>query len=90
MIKLLYSVTTEKANLLRDNLAFCGVKSARVRKMPNGVCRLVLNSRDDRDAARDALVMSDACTACGMAFTNPESRFAWNGPVEIFVRFLTP
>lgn len=90
IIKRLYPATAAKATFLRAELTAMGVKRARVRVMRNGAARLVLNSIEDRDAARDALVMSDACTACGDAFTVPSSRFAWNGPVEIFVRFLTP
>lgn len=90
MNKLMYSVTDEKAKALRDELTNMGVVGARIRKMPNGACRLVLKYREDRDAARDALVMVNACTACGDAFTSPSSRNAWNGYTEIFVRFLTP
>ena len=84
----LHPVTDAKASSLRAELAASGVKGARVRKMPNGACRLVLASAADRDNARDALVSVNACTGSGVAFTSPDSRFAWNGPTEIFVRFL--
>lgn len=87
---ILYPATADKASALRSNLFFCGANKARVRVMPNGAARLVLASVTDRDAARDALVLSNACTACGEAFTYPASRSAWNGPTEIFVRFLAP
>ena len=83
----LYPATAEKAALVRENLALCGVSGARVRRMPNGALRLALASSVDRAAARDALVLSDACTATGESFTSPASQHAWNGPVEIFVRF---
>jgi hypothetical protein len=85
--QILYPATAEKVADLRSLLTSCGVNGARVRRMANGAARLVLASRDDRDAARDALVLANARTATGCDFTNPDSRFAWNGPVEIFVRF---
>jgi predicted RNA-binding Zn-ribbon protein involved in translation (DUF1610 family) len=88
MSNVLYPATAAKAEELRSALAAWGVKGARVRRMPSGSMRLVLKSVADRDAARDALVMVNACTACGVAFTVPDSRHAWNGPTEIFVRFL--
>ena len=86
-MQILYPATAEKIATVRANLADCGVACARVRRMPNGAARIVLANASDRDAARDALVMSDARTASGLAFTHADSRFAWNGPVEIFVRF---
>lgn len=55
--------------------------------MPNGAARLVIASPADRDAPRDALVLSNACTASGRAFTSTDTNTAWNGPTEIFVRF---
>lgn len=90
MFKMLYPATAEKAAILRAELARAGVPKARVRVMPNGAARIVLASVADRDNARDALVLADACTASGVAFTVPDSRHAWNGPTEIFVRFLIP
>jgi hypothetical protein len=84
----LYPVTDAKTSSLRAELALSGVKGARIRKMPNGACRLVLASAADRDNARDALVSVNACTGSGTPFTSPEARFAWNGPTEVFVRFL--
>jgi hypothetical protein len=89
MIQMLYPVTDDKANTLRANLLAAGVNGARVRKCPNGSARLVLASANDRDAARDALVLSNACTGSGKSFADPSSRHAWNGPVEIFIRFLS-
>lgn len=86
----LYSATAEKASALRANLSFCGANKARVRVMPNGAARLVITSPSDRAAARDALVLSNACTASGLAFTSTNTDTAWNGPTEIFVRFLAP
>lgn len=83
-----YNITTAKAEALRTELALSGLTNARVRKMRNGAGRLVIASVDDRDAARDALVMVNACTISGNPFTKPESRFAWNGPTELFFRFL--
>lgn len=80
--------TAAHATELRANLSAFGVAKARVRVMRNGAMRLVLASRSDRDAARDALVLCDARTAAGMPFTNPDSACAWNGPVEVFVRFV--
>jgi hypothetical protein len=84
----LHPVTDAKASALRAELSLSGVKGARVRKMPNGACRIVLASAADRDNARDALVTVNACTGSGKPFTSPDSRFAWNGPTEIFIRFL--
>ena len=86
--KLLYPATAEKAAAFRANLSLCGAAKARVRVMPNGAARLVIASAADRDVARDALILSNACTASGDAFTLPTTRAAWNGPTEIFVRFL--
>lgn len=86
--QILYPATAEKASALRSVLRDVGVKGARIRRMANGALRLVVASASDREAARDALVIVGACTACGKAFTLPGSRFAWNGPNEIFVRFL--
>ena len=87
---LLYPCTTDRAANLRAGLKSLGVQGARVRCMPNGAGRLVLASAAERDAARDALVLVNACTGSGMPFTQPESRFAWNGPTELFFRFLEP
>lgn len=89
-IQRLYPATAEKVADLRSLLTSCGVTGARVRRMANGAARLVLASNNDRDAARDALTLADARTCSGLAFTSPDSRFAWNGPVEIFVRFGAP
>lgn len=86
----LYPATADKASALRSNLSACGANKARVRVMPNGAARLVIASPADRDAARDALVLSNACTASGRAFTSTDTNAAWNGPTEIFVRFLAP
>jgi hypothetical protein len=86
----LYPATAEKADLLRSLLATCGVQGARVRVMRNGAARLVLRNASDRDGARDALVLAAARTTTGGTFANPDSRFAWNGPVEVFVRFGAP
>lgn len=85
--QILHPANAEKAATLRANFALMGVK-ARVRVMANGAARIVLSNAADRDAARDALVLSNACTACGDSFTSPNARYAWNGPTEIFVRFL--
>jgi hypothetical protein len=85
--QILYPATAEKVAGLRSALATCGVTGARVRRMPNGAARVVLATAADRDNARDALVLSNARTCSGVAFTSTDSRFAWNGPVEIFVRF---
>lgn len=87
---ILYPATADKASALRSNLSSCGANKARVRVMPNGAARLVIASAADRDAARDALVLSNACTASGCAFTSADTNTAWNGPTEIFVRFLAP
>lgn len=86
-IQRLYPATAEKVADLRSLLTSCGVNGARVRRMANGAARLVLASKADRDTARDALVLADARTASGVTFAHPDSRFAWNGPVEVFVRF---
>lgn len=88
-VQLLYPVTDAKAHSLRTLLVAMGVPGARVRKMRNGACRVVLKSRAHRDAARDAFVLANACTASGRLFTHPDSRHAWNGEVEIFLRFAT-
>lgn len=90
MTMAIYPCTAEKATSLRANLSICGANNARVRVMRNGSARVVLASVSDRDAARDALVLSSACTATGNSFTSPASTNAWNGPVEIFIRFLAP
>lgn len=87
IVKRLYPATAEKAAALRTNLTLSGAKG-RVRVMPNGAARLVINTPADRDAARDALVLSNACTTSGNAFTSPAAIHAWNGPTEIFVRFM--
>lgn len=85
---ILHPATAAKVAIVRANLALCGA-SARVRVMRNGALRVVLASVAEREAARDALVLSDACTASGVSFADADSRFAWNGPVEVFVRFLS-
>lgn len=90
MIKTLYPVTPAKAEALRAALAFWGANKARVRQMRNGACRVNLATVDHRSAARDAFVELNACTASGQSFTDVKSRFAWNGPTEIFIRFLEP
>lgn len=90
MFTKLYAANAKHADNLRNALTEMGVKKARVRIMTHGRARVVLNSVEDRDAARDALVFADATTVGGMPFTNPDSKHAWNGPVEIFVRFSTP
>lgn len=87
MITKLYPATKNNAERLRSELAAMGVKKARVRVMKYGAARLVLNSVEDREAARDALVLAGALTGSGTPFTDPRSAHAWNGPVEIFVRF---
>lgn len=87
MVNALYPATAAKAATVRLNLSLCGVTGARVRVMPNGALRLVVRDRSQREAARDALVLSDACTACGALFTSPDCATAWNGDLEIFVRF---
>lgn len=87
MVTILHPATAAKATTVRLNLSLCGVTGARVRVMPNGAMRLVVRDRSQREAARDALVLSDACTATGNLFTSPESSSAWNGDTEIFVRF---
>jgi hypothetical protein len=86
--KILYPVTSEKAEALRANLAAMGARKARVKMCRNGSCRVNIATVEDRAAARDALVLSNVCTAGGDGFTNPDSVHAWNSPVEIFVRFL--
>lgn len=70
-------------------LPFCGAAGVRVRRMPNGSLRIVARSKDQRDSVRDALVLSDACTGSGAPFTSPDSNSAWNGDLEIFVRFVS-
>ncbi len=86
--QILYPATEAKATALRDNLALCGVTGARVRRMPNGSARVVIRDKDQRDDTRDALVLSDACTASGLSFAAVDSVYAWNGATEVFVRFL--
>lgn len=76
------------AQAMRETLLACGAAGVRVRRMRNGALRLVLRDANQRDAVRDALVLSDARTARGTTFTTPDSRFAWNGTTEIFVRFV--
>lgn len=88
LMQAIYPATAAKAATVRANLALCGVSGVRVRVMPNGAMRVVLASADQRAAVRDALVISDACTAAGMPFAAADSRFAWNGSTEVFVRFL--
>lgn len=83
----IYSATAEKAASVRANLSACGAR-ARVRVMPNGSLRVVAADASQRDAVRDALVLSDACTTSGTPFSSINSRNAWNGPCEVFVRFL--
>ena len=85
----LYPATAAKATLVRENLALCGAAGVRVRRMPNGSLRVVVRSKDQRAAVRDALILSDACTGSGMLFTSPDSNSAWNGDLEIFVRFVS-
>lgn len=87
-IQILYPATSANAALVRGNLKSCGAAGARVRKMRNGSLRIVLANISDREPARDALVLSDACTGSGEPFTSKGSNHAWNGPTEIFVRFL--
>lgn len=89
-MKRLYSITPGKAAALRAGLIALGVRRARVRVMPNGAGRLVLASVGDRGAARDALVLVNASTPSGEPFTSPQSASAWNGPVELFFRYLRP
>lgn len=84
---ILYPANAEKAATLRANLSAFGVK-ARVRVMPNGAARIVLANATDRDSARDAFVLSNACTCCGESFASQAAKHAWNGPTEIFIRFL--
>jgi hypothetical protein len=86
-ISTLYPATAEKAAIVRANLKSFGVLGARVRRMDNGSLRIVLASKYDREAARDAFILSDACTASGEMFTSPSSSSAYNGDTEIFVRF---
>jgi hypothetical protein len=86
-VSYLYPATAAHAATVRANLAACGVSDVRVRVMPNGAMRLVLRSRDQRESVRDALVLSGAVTASGKSFASPSSSTAWNGDVEIFVRF---
>jgi hypothetical protein len=90
MITKLYAANAENADNLRNALTQMGVKKARVRVMKYGAARLVLNSVEDRDAARDALVLANAVDCTGKPFTDPSTKHAWNGPVEIFVRFTAP
>lgn len=85
---IIYPATAAHAQNLRAELAACGVSGARVRRMPNGRIRLVLASTNDRDAARDALVMTGACNASGVSFVDPSTTNSWNGPTEIFIAFL--
>lgn len=87
MVNTLFPATAAKAAIVRTNLSACGISGVRVRCMPNGAMRLVLSDKGQRDAVRDALVLSDACTGGGLLFTHPDSRHAWNGDLEIFVRF---
>lgn len=87
MITKLYPATPEKAAFLRLALTNAGVKKARCKVMRNGALRLVLNSVEDKPNALGALVEVGALDCSGMHFTDPRTKHAWNGPVEIFVRF---
>ena len=90
MITKLYPVTEAKAHSLRTLLVALGAKGARVRKMRNGAARVVLADAAHRAAACSALTLAEALTACGQRFDDPAAWSAWNGPVEIFVRFAKP
>lgn len=85
-----YTGTPTSVAALRAALVANGVAKARVRLMPNGSVRLVLNSVQDRPAANAALASVHACTVGGERFTEPANvgtRCAWNGPEELFLRF---
>lgn len=85
-----YTGTAASVAALRAALVACNVVKARVRLMPNGSVRLNLNSVQDRAAANTALAAVNACTVGGDRFTEPaniETKYAWNGPVELFLRF---
>jgi hypothetical protein len=85
-----YNITAAKADTIRAELTRSGITGARVRRMPNGAARIVLRSVEDRDAARDAFVMADLCSAAATPFTSPKWAHLSNGPVEFFVWSLTP
>lgn len=87
MFTKIYHANANNAERLRTELKAMGVKKARVRLIKCGTARLVLNSVEDRDAARDALVLAGALTAGGRPFTDPTTQHSWNTQVEIFVRF---
>lgn len=85
-----YTGTPATVSALRAALTANSVAKARVRLMPNGSVRLVLNDVQDRPAALIALATVHACTTGGGVFTTPSNdatKYAWNGPVEIFLRF---
>jgi hypothetical protein len=86
----LHHGSTEKADMVRRQMKFWGVRGARVRKMRNGCLRLVIANASDRCAARDALAVCGACTTSGVPFYDPASRTAWNGPTEVSVWFMAP
>lgn len=90
MFTKIYHATATNTDRLRAELTAMGVKRARVRKIPCGTARLVLNSVEDREAARDALVLAGALTAGGRPFTDPTTQHAWNTQTEIFIRFDAP
>lgn len=90
MFTKVYHATANNAERLRTELTAMGVKKARVRIIKCGTARLVLNSAEDREAARDALVLAGALTPSGTPFTDPRTEHSWNTQVEIFVRFDAP
>lgn len=84
-----HDITNEVADLIRAELASCGALKVRVKRNTTGSlrgsARIVINSVDDRVAARDAFVTLDLMTTGCDLFTIPSTRHAWNGPVEITV-----
>lgn len=82
-----YPVNPTSLASLKTNLAIMGVK-AFVRCLPNGKARVTITNVADREATRDALVLSGCAGPSGKSFADAETaRFAWQDR-SVFVWFL--